>query len=287
MASSKRVLVCDLDNTLYDWVAYFVPSFYSMIDVAVEIMECDREQLLDDMRDVHIQHQDAEHPFALLETGTVKRIYNGLPVREVAHILDPAFHTFNAVRQRNLKLHENVIETLDILSASNIILVAHTDSTLHSAMDRLCRLGLLKYFSRVYCRERGESMHPDPASANRRLEALPSGFVHELSHHQGKPNSDVLLEICAVEMVTPLEAAYVGDSVAHDVLMAKRAGVFAIWAAYGAYHNRNLYDALVRVSHWTPEKREQEERFKKEAALVNPDYVANRSFAEVLPALGR
>lgn len=68
---NKRLLVCDLDNTLYDWVSYFVPSFYAMINSAVKITGCDREILLDDMRAVHRNYGDSEQPFALLETETI------------------------------------------------------------------------------------------------------------------------------------------------------------------------------------------------------------------------
>jgi phosphoglycolate phosphatase len=78
----------------------------------------------------------------------------------------------------------------------------------------------------------------------------------------------------------------VGDSVARDVLMAKRAGVFAIWAAYGADHGVAEYAALVRVSHWTKEEVTREQRLKEEARRVQPDYVAQSSFAEVATALG-
>ena len=44
-SARKSLLVCDLDNTLYDCVAYFVPSFYAMVDAATSIMGCNRENL--------------------------------------------------------------------------------------------------------------------------------------------------------------------------------------------------------------------------------------------------
>ena len=71
----NRLLVCDLDNTLYDWVSYFVPSFYAMVDKVVEITGWDREQLLDEFQKVHQKHNDAEHPFALLETALVRDMF--------------------------------------------------------------------------------------------------------------------------------------------------------------------------------------------------------------------
>jgi phosphoglycolate phosphatase len=110
--------------------------------------------------------------------------------------------------------------------------------------------------------------------------------VVELSHQQRKPDEAVLLEICMRERSAPEVTSYVGDSVARDVLMAKRAGVFAIWAAYGARHDTVYYDKLVRISHWTPEDIEREGRLREEAKSIRPDYVCHESFSEILAPLG-
>ena len=282
--ASKRLLVCDLDNTLYDWVGYFVPAFYAMVHTAAEILQCDRGLLLDELREVHQRHHDSEQPFSLLETTTVRQRYAGQPVAVVAKILDPAFHAFNSTRKRNLKVHDGVHETLEFL-ASRIDLVAHTEARLFGALDRLKRMDLLKYFRMLYCRERSHSNHPNPAAGARWLEGFPLEKVRELSHHQAKPNPDVLLEICQAERTSPEAAAYIGDSLARDILMAKRAGVFAIWAAYGASHDKSMYAALVRVSHWTPDDVARELSIRAEAATIKPDYVAHLSFREVIAAL--
>src|SRR5712692_8237439 len=100
--SKIHLLVCDLDNTLYDWIGYFVPSFYAMVDKAVAITGCDREQLLDEFRIVHQKFHDSEQPFALLETATVKELYGDVIPDRARIKLDPAFHAFNSERKRNL-----------------------------------------------------------------------------------------------------------------------------------------------------------------------------------------
>jgi phosphoglycolate phosphatase-like HAD superfamily hydrolase len=112
-----------------------------------------------------------------------------------------------------------------------------------------------------------------------------AGKVVELSKHQSKPDPGDLLEICARERVAPEEASYVGDSVARDILMAKRANVFSMWAAYGAQHDPEMYSQLVRISHWTFDEVAREQRLKEEAKNIQPDYVARTSFAEVLTVL--
>jgi phosphoglycolate phosphatase len=282
---NKKLLVCDLDNTLYDWVGYFVPSFYSMVDAVVRITHCDRERLLDDFREVHQQHADAEHPFALLETNTIKKLYKNASTQDILKNLDPAFHAFNSARKRNLQLQPHVIDTLETLKANDIRLVAHTESKLYGVVDRFNRLNLFPYFSKVYCRERSQSAHPNPGTGIEWLERMPGDKIVELSHHQAKPDPSVLLEICARESVAAHDAAYVGDSIARDILMAKRAGVFSIWAQYGAEHDPETYAKLVRISHWTSDEVAKELRLKEEAKSIQPDYIARTSFAEVLTAL--
>jgi phosphoglycolate phosphatase-like HAD superfamily hydrolase len=280
---TKKLLVCDLDNTLYDWIAYFVPSFYAMVDRVVAITGCDRNKLLDDFRIVHQHHHDSEQPFALLETETIKQIYANVSWDAVVRGLDSAFHVFNSQRKQNLRLHAGVKETLDVLRHHGIKLVAHTESKLYGAVDRLYRLELFDFFARIYCRERPVSIRP---MAEDWLSRFPMEKIVELSLHQTKPNPAVLAEICTAEAVSHDDAVYIGDSVARDVLMAKRAGVFAVWAAYGAEHSPAMYDALVRISHWTPEEVERERQLRNEARAVSPDFVAHREFSEVLSVFG-
>ncbi len=280
------VLVCDLDNTLYDWVGYFVPSFYAMVDVAVQITKCNKESLLEDFREIHKKYGDSEQPFALLETETIKKIYRNETREFLLRELDPALHAFNSTRLKNLKLYDGVIEALAFLRMRDVKLVAYTESKLYGALDRLGRLGLFEFFERIYCRERSISRFGIERDAEGWLEKFPMSKVIELSDHQKKPDPAVLLEICRRERMSREKTAYVGDSIARDILMAKRAGMLAIWAAYGAEHRPELHNALVRISHWTPDEVLREERLREEAKTVQPDYVAWNSFAEVVAALG-
>lgn len=280
-----KLLICDLDNTLYDWVSYFVPSFYAMVDRVVDLLGCDRERLLDDFSEVHQRHHDSEHPFALLETRTVIDHFKGWGRSEIAQALDPAFHMFNSARQKHLRLHPGVKPTLEYIVQRGVRLVAHTDSQLFGVVDRLARLNLIDFFSRVYCRERPQQSHPNPEAGRNWLDSFPMQKVRELSKHQLKPDPTVIAEICNAEVVAPYEAAYVGDSIARDILMAKRAGVFSIWAKYGAMLDTDSYEKLVRITHWTKEDVEKERSLRKEAENIRPDFVAEDSFVEILSAI--
>ncbi|MBF0556106.1 MAG: HAD family hydrolase [Nitrospirae bacterium] len=280
-----KLLICDLDNTLYDWVTYFVPSFYAMVDKVVELLNCDREQLLDDFREVHQRHHDTEHPFALLETHTVNEHFKGWERKKILAELNPAFHAFNSARIKHLILHTGVRQTLEYVIQCGIKVVAHTDSQIYGAVDRLNRLNLKDYFIRVYCRVRPETQHPNIETEDWINNRFPEEKITELSNHQMKPDPLVLEEICKVENVSLNEAAYVGDSIARDILMAKKIGVFGIWAKYGSTLHSDDYEKLVRISHWTKEDVQREKQLKKEAYSIQPDFIIENSFTEILSVL--
>lgn len=277
-----RLLICDLDNTLYDWVSYFVPSFYAMVDSAVKLLNCDRDILLDQFREVHRKHHDSEHPFSLLETKIVKHLIDSSGKKEAIRILDPAFHAFNKSRVDNLKLHHGVIQTFELLKKDSIRIIAHTDSKLFSAIDRVRRLSLEKYIDRIYCRERSVSNHPNGMTFEEWIDGFSSSKLVELSQHQSKPNPSVLREICQRECIDLEHAVYVGDSLSKDIVMAKEAGVFAVWAEYGANHKKSDYQKLIRISHWTENDIKREKDLGSKAKSIKPDFIAQRSFSEIL-----
>lgn len=275
-----ELAVFDLDNTLYDWYASFVPAFYSMVDAATSILCSDRELLLDQLRSVHVKHHDVEHPFSLLETQIVQQRL-GNNAREV---LDPAFHAFNKARKDNLRLFPGVRETLNELEDRNIKLVAFTDSSYFATLRRIRQLELVNAFRHIFCRAKSASLLPE-----RPFVADPTDRLHartiELPADEAKPDPRVLLDIARTERIEISSVAYIGDSISKDVFMAKKAGCLAIWAKYGVRRDPDMYEQLVRISHWTDEDIRRERNFANEAATVVPDLTCEQSIAEILPFL--
>ena len=274
------LLIFDLDNTIYDWYSAFLPAFYEMVSIAADALKIDRETLLDELKEVHVRHHDVEHPYGLVETAVVQEKLRSQSSELVWKILDPAFHAFNRRRKQNLKLYPGTIETLNSLARRGIRLVAYTDSTFFAAWGRVDRLGLADLFHTVYCREKSTSVLP-PRDVS--TKPLPSDMkIVEIPSHESKPNPRILAEIVADQGCPITDVAYVGDSLAKDVLMAKRAGCFAIWAKYGAHTDKKMYNSLVRISHWTAEDIQQERNYASEAQSVVPDFVCQRSLEELL-----
>ena len=108
----------------------------------------------------------------------------------------------------------------------------------------------------------------------------------ELSHYQRKPDPTVLLEICNTMNVSPSDTVYVGDSIAHAIMMANEAGVFSIWTAYGTERDPSDWDKLVRITHWTQEDVAREKQLREVAQDFKPNFVAENSLSEILQPLG-
>lgn len=279
------VLIFDLDNTLYDWVSYFTKSFYAMVEVAVELLVVDRNQLLDELRQVHIKYEDSEHPYSLLESATVRAKF-GEDIDAARAFLDPAFHRFNSSRNANLKLYDDVKQTLNLLSASGYTLLAHTDSKFFSAFDRLNRLSIAECFEKVYCRERSNSSSLRPFDEQRWERANHDLKFVELPNNESKPDPRVVWRILEEIDCETSDALYVGDSLSHDILMACNAGVACAWAKYGTKHNVEDYERLVRVSHWSTERIKFESELRTLASGVTPTFTLDNGICEILEFLG-
>jgi len=68
-------------------------------------------------------------------------------------------------------------------------------------------------------------------------------------------------------------------------MMARDAGVFAIWAKYGASSNTPVYEGLVRVTHWTQADVVREKELAVRSRDLRPDSTLQKSFVEILDVL--
>lgn len=272
-----RLLITDLDNTLYDWVSAFVPALQAMVEVGAPHLGISEEQLLNELREVHQRHGNSEHPFALLETSSVMQRYGELRPDETPPALDEALHAFNRLRRARLKLYVGVRETLEVLARRGVPVVAYTDARAPNSLYRLEKLELLGLVARLYA--------PTPRlgapKLARTVDALEPGFVHALPREDKKPNPATLLDICRDYGVQPEEVVYVGDSLTRDVLMARDAGVIAAWAKYGTEYDKAFWPQLVKITHWTAEDIEVDLALRERAHGIVPD-VQLSCFADLL-----
>ena len=274
-----KLLVTDLDNTLYDWVGFYAEAFDAMVDALVDHLRVSKDQLLDEFKGVHQRYGNSEQPFAVLELPSVQQRYAKLSRAERARELDAVLHAFNSARRKHLRLYPGVDDTLRSLRSHGIIIVGHTEAIAENAYYRLSRLGIADYFRHLYALQGVAVEHPKPA----RAAALrpPPGFVHVVPPDERKPNPRLLLDVCRREGIEPHDCWYVGDSLTRDVTMAVGAGCVAVWARYGTDVDPADWRRLVRITHWTEETVARDEKLRHAAEGIEPDYVID-SFDELL-----
>ena len=279
---SVRLLVLDLDNTLYDWVTFFVLSFREMLNVASGQLGISVDQLAAELKVVHQRHHNSEHPFALLETATVQQRFGHLSRQEQAKAMDEAFHAFNSKRKESLRLYPGVESTLSVVRESGGVIVGHTEATVPNALFRLRFLGIADSLRKLYAVQPSGEGHPDPARAKEWVVdsiALPVRF---LAQNERKPDPRVLLDICSDFAIAPGDALYVGDSISRDIGMAREAGTRSAWAKYGTAYDRGLWSELVRVTHWTAEDVARAEAAREKYGDTEPDVVLETSLDEIV-----
>lgn len=267
----KKLVITDLDNTLYDWVSFYAESFGAMVNALSRELAVDRERLLDEFKSLHQARGDSEYPFAALELPSVVARFPGATRQELARRLDRPFREFNSVRHARLRLYDGVLDTLAWFADRGIVVVGHTEAMVVNAIYRLRHLKILPYFRRLYALEGHIDPHPSPDRQS--LHIPPDGLVDVVPRSERKPNPRLLLDICARHEVSPKGACYVGDSLTRDISMAKEAGVTAVWARYGTSYDRRHWDTLVRITHWTPADVEREAVLRRRAAGVQPDHI--------------
>jgi FMN phosphatase YigB (HAD superfamily) len=175
-----------------------------------------------------------------------------------------------------------VRSTLNKLRSREIRLVAFTDSSYFATLRRVGQLDLGDVFERIFCRAKSES--PVPFLGEQPEDNL-TAITTELPANETKPDPAVLKDIAKAEKTEPSCIAYVGDSISKDVLMARKAGCFSIWAKYGVRRDPAMYEKLVRISHWTDADIARELDFAKEASMIEPDFTCENSIVELLTIL--
>ena len=123
-----KLLITDLDDTLYSWIGFFIPAFYGMVDELSHILNEEKAVLLKEYKQIHQQKGSVEYPYATLYLPSVINAYPGDTPEELLRKLDPVFHRFNSIRKKRLKLYPHVKEILTQISQLGIKIVGYTES---------------------------------------------------------------------------------------------------------------------------------------------------------------
>lgn len=268
----KKILITDLDDTLYDWIGFFIPAFYGLVDEIASITGISKDVLLAEYKKKHQYYGSVEYPFVTLTLPSIQKKYSSLCDDEIKKVLNEAFHKFNSIRKQKLKLYEGVQDTLQKLKEHNISIVGFTESSPENGFYRLKRLGVSDYFSRVYT---STTKYQAPYPLDEKIRMVETK----------KPDKKVLLEICQLEGYDKTEAIYIGDSLTKDIYMANMAGVTSILIKHPKEPN-DYYQKLVDITSWTEDDFIREENLRRKCQDKNicPDFTID-SFNHVFDCI--
>lgn len=250
-----RLVVTDMDNTLYSWTFYVVPAVEALMDVVCRATGFPRIKVIQSLKAVYEKHESNEYPYVLQESS----LYQELPEFGSFDklIIQPAKAAFAEARRKYLKPYPRVVDTLTELKRRGIPVVALTDAPRNPAEQRSRLLGVDELLTVLYAlpgfqfpaSPEGEQLiAEDIARRDRRGEYRAACEVVELPRDHEKPDPRGLLQICKRFEVEPRETLVVGDSLRKDIALAKEVGALDCWAEYGTYVPAEYLERLNIVS---------------------------------------
>lgn len=245
-----RAVVTDLDNTLYSWVDYIVPSLEAMVASLVATTGLPRVRIVQALKAVYSKYESNEYPFAIQESG-IFQPYEADFDSFNALVVTPAREAFRAARDKYLRPYPGVRETLDALRGRGLRVVGLTDAPRNAAELRLKHLRLDGHFDALYTLPGYPLPENVDAEIKRKEEAghyRSRTPVVELPHDAEKPSAGGLARILRDFRLRAAEVIYVGDNVKKDMPVAEACGALGVWAEYGTYVSGEYRERLAVIS---------------------------------------
>jgi len=229
------------------------------------ISGADPDKLYAECSVIHQKYGTSEYSGLLEELPSLRELYG----TEVRNVMKPAIDAFRQVRRDSLILYPTVLSTLENLKARGVKIAAFTESKAFYTIYRFKKLGLDGLIDVLYSPE--DHVIREDIIQERRY-GPDSYALRETVHHftpEGaiKPNPGILHSIVRDMKAEVDEVIYLGDNLLKDVHMAQQAGIFDVYAAYGAAQHRPEYELLRQVTHWTPAMVERERAALKPGSI--------------------
>lgn len=244
-----NILVTDLDNTLYDFISFFGPSFRGMVHALSRRLGVQEELLFDQYRDVYSRFGTVEYR----ESTQNLTVLQALPEAEQSEVVRLAYTVFGQTRKRNLALYPGVKETLTDLKNSSYKVVACTNAPIYHALRRIEQLGLSSHFDAVIGWNR--PMQESPAEVQREMKlrsryATRTTTIVDVAEAELKPSKAMFKYV--VDMYPNADRYFaVGDSISKDLLPASELGFQTVWAEYGTHLNAKDLETVNSVVPWS------------------------------------
>jgi FMN phosphatase YigB (HAD superfamily) len=288
-----KLVVTDMDNTLYSWVDYIVPAVEAMVDSVCLATGYPRIKVVQSLKAVYEKYESNEYPFALQESS-IYADFNEFKSFDKL-VIQPAREAFSSARRKYLKPYRGVIETLEKLKERRIMVVALTDAPKNPAEYRAKRMEFDKYLVALYtlpgfefpATPEGEKLiAPDILRRDERGDYRAGCPVIELPRDCEKPNPRGLLQILRTYGARPAETLVVGDSLRKDIAVAREVGAIDCWAEYGTYTSYEYRERLDIISANAITQRHAASVYEDKRAEVKPTHALS-NFSQLLDIIDR
>jgi len=282
---SIRLVVTDMDNTLYSWVDYIVPAVEAMVDAVVHATGFPRIRVVQALKAVYAKYESNEYPFALQESAIFHEFGSFDKL-----IIEPARAAFSHARKKYLVPYKGVPETLAKLKERKIIVVALTDAPRNPAQARVKALGFDDILTALYTMPGFVFPKDNEGNAmvgQRIIEKHASGHYEtkcpaiELPREWEKPDTRGLKQILNSYGLQPNEVLVIGDSTKKDIAIAQALGCHDAWAEYGTYFSKEYRERLDIISSPAITRRHAANSLEGGAQAVKPTRSLS-NFSQVL-----
>lgn len=253
---ARRVLLTDLDNTLFNWIDYFAPAFRAMVHALAWATKVSEATLYDQFRDVYADTESVEYTWAIQQLALCK----GLKAEEIQRLVHIGRVAFGKTLRKRLQPYPEVASTLRWLKEHAVCVAGVSNSFIADALFRLRTLGLESYFDALIGWN-GFGLPANDTSLQRRQRVdrwrqrttIPS--VVTLPSDLLKPNATSYLRALeALRTTTSVEVWVVGDSINKDLVPAREIGATDVWARYGRNVDPQNMETLLTITHWSEQK---------------------------------
>ncbi|MBY0359728.1 MAG: HAD family hydrolase [Candidatus Obscuribacterales bacterium] len=241
-----KLVVTDLDHTVYPFYYYFVPAMRKAIPIIAANLglgNADYDRISRQIGKILDLHGTHEYPWAL-EESEFGRAFNGTVAEFHDRFLVPFWGQLDHYRTKYLKLYPYVRETLQALYDADIPVVGLSDAPMHMAKVRVHQTGVDELLSGLFALETTEpsaglGLTEEQLAFGRervrRFDNTPlrTSIVETMPADHEKPSDKGLRKIMERFGVAADEILMVGDSLVKDGGVAQAVGCLYLWAQYG------------------------------------------------------
>jgi len=298
LEKAGKLIVLDIDNTVFNWVEYYVSCMNALVQKVARIIAVKPEILFHEARLIFEKEGSIEYPFLIQELPTVIQYYGSDIERMLREAVEPGRIAFNDAAQNTLVPYAGVMETMQTIKQRwpHIPVIALTDAPRYVAMWKLNKLQLLPFFDAVYglpdpripADLKSQKVKVDPEILMKHLQRTNfdfAGRIRVLPDDYEKPGTKGLKTVLMdFEMESHrMDVLWVGDNLRKDVGLGKRLGVHTGWARYGTVIQDASKKLLLEFS--------PQNNVAKNVALdpanqdsPQPDFVLE-TFSDMIPAV--